>query len=105
LGKGDVARMAEIRKQGSGREEVLVRIVNQMVFVRNESPIPDPDGDGRTYLTNYDYVENTLVVTLNGLRQREGEDFDYIEEGGNKFRFNFPLLPEDSVICDYIKII
>jgi hypothetical protein len=95
--------MAEIRKK-SIREEVLVRIVNQMVFVRNESPIIDPNGDGKTFITNYDYVPNTLVLTLNGLRQREGVDFDYTESGGNQFRFNVSITDEDAVVCDYIKI-
>lgn len=98
--------MAEIRKMGSGnREEILVKIVNQMVFVRNETPILDPEGDAQTFITNYDYVSNTVVLTLNGMRQREGEDFDYVELGGNKFRFNFPILEEDSLIVDYIKIL
>jgi hypothetical protein len=98
--------MAEIRKQKGNREEVTVRIMNQMVFVRNESPVVDPDeADGQAFLTSYEYVENTLVVSLNGMRQREGVDFDYTEEGGNKFHFNFPVMEDDSVICDYIKII
>jgi hypothetical protein len=96
-------KMAEIRKQGD-REEVLVRIVNQFVFVRNESPIVDPEGDGTVFLTNYEYVPNTLVVSLNGLRQKEGVDHDYVELGGSKLKFNYPIMEDDTVVCDYIKI-
>jgi hypothetical protein len=99
--------MAEIRKRSTSAgqgDEVLVKIVNQLVFVRNETPYSGPGGDGRTYETNYDYIENTLVVTLNGMRQREGADFDYLELGGKSFRFNFAIEPEDSIIVDYIKI-
>ena len=96
--------MAEIIRPKSTGEEVLVKIVNQMVFVRNETPILDPDGDGRTFTTNYEYVPHTLCVTLNGLRQREGIDYDYEELGGNRFRFNHSIEEEDSVIVDYIKV-
>jgi hypothetical protein len=96
--------MAEIRKQGTGREEVLVRIVNQMVFVRNESPDLVQGGDVVTFMTNYEYVPGTLVVTLNGLRQNEGVDNDYTELEGNMFKFNIAILADDTVICDYIKI-
>jgi hypothetical protein len=96
--------MAEIIRPKSTGEEVLVKIVNQMVFVRNETPILDPNGDGRTFTTNYEYVPHTLCVTLNGLRQREGIEYDYEELGGNRFRFNHSIEEEDSVIVDYIKV-
>jgi|GEM_PF-2803455 len=96
--------MAEIIKPKTTGEEVLVKIVNQMVFVRNETPILDPNGDGRTFTTNYEYVPHTLCVTLNGLRQREGIDYDYEELGGNRFRFTHSIEEEDSVIVDYIRV-
>jgi hypothetical protein len=94
----------EIIKPKSIGEEVLVKITNQMVFIRNETPILELDGDGRTFTTNYDYVADTLCVALNGLRQREGIDYDYEELGTNLFRFNHSLDSEDSVVVDYIKI-
>lgn len=96
--------MAEIIRPKTTGDEVLVKIVNQMVFVRNETPILDPEGDGRTFTTNYEYIKDTLCVTLNGLRQREGIDYDYEELGGNRFRFTHSIEEEDSVIVDYIKI-
>lgn len=94
--------MAEIRLQG---QVTPVRIVNQMTTVRNESPILGPAGDEKTFLTLYDYISGSLIVSLNGMRMREGEDYDFVESGDRKFRFNFPVLVEDSVICDYIIIL
>ena len=96
--------MAEIIRPKTTGEETLVKIVNQMVFIRNETPILEPEGDGRTFTTNYEYVTNTLCVTLNGLRQREGIEYDYEELGGNRFRFTHSVDEEDSVIVDYITV-
>jgi hypothetical protein len=85
-------------------EVKLVKIVNQMVFVRNETPFSAADEN--TFETRYSFVENTLIVCLNGLRQREGEGFDYVvKEGNQSFCFNYEIEDEDSVIVDYIKII
>lgn len=98
-----MAELIRPNKATSG-EEVVVKVVNQMVFVRNEVPILESDGDGRTFTTNYDYVPDTLCVTLNGLRQREGLDYDYEEVDSNRFRFNHSLDSLDNVIVDYIKI-
>lgn len=96
--------MAEIIRAKATGEEILVKFVNQMVFVRNETPILDQNGDGRTFTTNYEYVPDTLCVCLNGLRQREGIDYDYEELGSNRFRFTHSIEEEDSVVVDYIKI-
>lgn len=98
-------KMAENIRPKTAGEEIVVRIINQMVFVRNETPILDPEEDGRTFTTNYEFVPHTLCVSLNGMRQREGIKFDYEELGGNRFRFTHSLDEEDSVIVDYIKII
>lgn len=92
------------RSVGLG-DEIKVTITNQMVFVRNETPIIDPsDESGRTFTTNYEFIPDTLCVTLNGMRQKPGEDFDYEEVGENLFRFNYSLDEEDVVLVDYIKI-
>lgn len=96
--------MAELIRPKTSGEEVLVKIVNQMVFVRNETPIISSFEEGRTFTTNYEYVEDTLCVTLNGMRQREGIDYDYEELGENRFRFTHTIETEDSVIVDYIKV-
>jgi hypothetical protein len=100
--------MAEIRKKSdhlSSGDEVIVKIVNQMVFVRNEEPIVDPDDpSGRTFTVNYDYVSDTLCVSLNGMRQNPGITNDFEEKGSKKFRFNYTIMEDDQVIVDYIKI-
>lgn len=95
--------MAEIIRPRVTGEEILVKIVNQMVFVRNETPILEVEGNERTFTTNYEYIKDTLCVTLNGLRQREGIDYDYEELGSNRFEFTHSLDEEDNVVVDYIK--
>jgi hypothetical protein len=96
--------MAELIRPKTTGEEVLVKIVNQMVFVRNETPLLEFKGDGRTFTTNYEYVENTLCVCLNGMRQREGIEYDYEELGSKRFRFTHTIEEEDHVVVDYIKV-
>ena len=97
--------MAEIIEIYDDSGEIkLVKVVNQMVFIRNETPFSGAVEN--SFETRYDFVENTLIVCLNGLRQREGEDYDYVVLEGNKsFVFNYDIESEDSVIVDYIKII
>jgi hypothetical protein len=97
--------MAEIIKAYDDSGEIRkVEIVNQMIFIRNETPFPSVDVN--QFETRYTFVENTLIVCLNGLRQREGEDYDYVVQTGNQsFCFNYDIDSEDSVIVDYIKIL
>lgn len=80
-------------------------ILNPMVFIRGEIATVDPDDEDRSiYEINYTHVEDTLCVFLNGMRQREGIEYDYEILGDKQFRFNFSLEEEDVVMVDYIKI-
>lgn len=95
--------MAEIVQQLSPTEEIAVRIVNQLIFQKNELPFRLPND---VFETKYVYVPGTLVVSLNGLRQREGENYDYVELGDNQqIQFRMPIEADDEVIVDYIKIL
>lgn len=96
--------MAEIIRPKATGEIMQVQIINQTVFISNEIPILDFEGDGRTFTTNYEYVKNTLRVCLNGMRQRQGIDYDYEELGTTQFRFTHSLDKEDEVVVDYITI-
>ena len=52
-------------------------------------------------LTETPLKDNTLLVFLNGLKQREGEEYDYVLNG-NTVHFNFyELLPTDVVEVMY----
>jgi len=93
--------MAEIIYKDPSKE-VLVRIVNQLVFIRNETPFKTENG--LIFETRYNFLPNTLIVCLNGLRQREGIDFDYVEEENKRFRFNYATVEDDEVVVDYIKV-
>lgn len=95
--------MAEIVQTLGVDDVISVRIANQMIFMKNETPFRLPND---VYETKYVYVEGTLVVSLNGLRQREGESYDYVELGDNQqFQFRMSIEPDDEVIVDYIKIL
>lgn len=94
--------MAEIIKRNDTKE-VLVRIVNQMIFIRNDLPIETPVNG--LFETRYPFVQGTLIVSLNGLRQREGSSYDYVVVNDREFQFNNPLSSDDTVIVDYIKIL
>jgi hypothetical protein len=96
--------MAEIIRPKITGEIMQVQIINQTVFISNETPILVSEGDDRTFTTNYEYVTNTSRVCLNGMRQREGIEYDYEELGTNRFRFTHSLDAEDEVIVDYITI-
>lgn len=89
---------------GSSSGITQVQIINQSIFISNEVPVAAALVNRRTFTTNYTYVVNTLRVCLNGMRQRQGVDYDYEEMGGNQFRFTYALDPEDEVIVDYITI-
>lgn len=96
--------MAEITYRGSGDEIQEIKIVNQMIFIRNETPFSL--GDGHSFETRYVIVKDTLIVCLNGLRQQEGEYNDYsVDEETKTLRFNMEIDEEDVVIVDYITII
>lgn len=55
-------------KQPLGSEEIPIRIVNQMVFIRGETPVVSED-DKQTFETNYNYIKDTLVVSLKGFSE------------------------------------
>jgi hypothetical protein len=96
--------MAEIIRPKATGEITQVQIINQTIFISNEIPVLVPEGDGRTFTTNYPYVINTLRVCLNGMRQKQGINYDFEELGDNRFRFNYTLDEEDELIVDYITI-
>lgn len=59
------------------------------------------DGYNTEYLLRSNYVMQSTIVYLNGLRLSRGVDYDYIESGGNKIIFNEPLRSTDLITVDY----
>ncbi len=96
--------MAEIIYTGNPEEIQQIKILNQMIFIRNETPFSL--NDGHSFEARYGIVKNTLIVCLNGLRQQEGEYNDYVvDEEAKTLRFNMEIYEDDAVIVDYITII
>lgn len=70
-------------------------------FVCGETPVGLINGVNRVYTVSATYVDGTLEVYLNGLRQRETADYD--ELGGTTFQFVIAPFSTDSISVDYVK--
>lgn len=73
-------------------------------IIDNEVLAGTKDGVNTAFTTFYDYKASTPKIYLNGVRQREGFGFDYIEAGGNDMTFATAPLISDTIIVDYIKL-
>jgi hypothetical protein len=70
-------------------------------FICGETPVGLIDGINRVYTASATFVSGTLEVYLNGLRQREVDDYDEI----STTQFQFVTAPKtgDSISIDYLK--
>jgi hypothetical protein len=71
--------------------------------VTGEVPVGDLDGVNKVFQTHYNYKAFSVRVYLNGIRQTEGNLFDYVEGGLNNIQFNEAPQTNDNLIIDYIK--
>lgn len=74
------------------------------VIVDNETPSGPVNGSNVDFTTFYSYKPGTVKLFLNGLRQREGLGFDYIENGTNQIKFALAPLTGDTLTADYTKL-
>jgi len=72
----------------------------QGFYVMGELPIGAIDGVNKTFTTMMDFMDNSLSVSLNGLRQRQSGD--YTVPDASSFQMNDPPLSGDMLIVDYI---
>lgn len=73
-------------------------------IIDNETPTGAQDGTNKNFTTYYSYKPGTTKLYLNGVRQREGIGYDYIEAGGNLITTNISPLSIDIMIVDYAKL-
>ena len=72
-------------------------------YVFGENPMGDVDGVNKIFTTEYDFVESSLEIFLNGLRLDEGVDRDYLLDGDNKFIMNDAPIGGDDLTVNYVK--
>jgi hypothetical protein len=68
--------------------------------VKGELPGGAIDGVNKTFTTMLDFMDNSLAVFLNGLRQAQTND--YTVPGPNSFHMNDSPLPNDTLVVDYL---
>ena len=69
-----------------------------IVFNLGETPVGDVDGVNMDYTTAAAFA--FLWVFLNGLRMKEGSDYDIT--GSDSFTFTYPPTTGDTLIVDYV---
>lgn len=72
-------------------------------FITEEDLSSQIDGIKTEFTLLNDFIEDTLRVYLNGLRQQKGVGEDYIEVAPNKIDFVRALDIDDVLLIDYIK--
>jgi hypothetical protein len=82
---------------------MLQRVVKEKELVFEETPSGDIDGVNATFQTSSEFEDGTLIVYLNGLRQRSGLSNDYQIINQQSFSFFSAPLPGDFVLVDYTK--
>ena len=72
-------------------------------FVDNETPGGVKNGSNVTFTTFYNYKPGTTKLFVNGVRQREGVGFDYLEAGTNQLTLSIAPIVSDILLIDYSK--
>ena len=66
----------------------------------NESPVEKPDSINCEFKLKYDPIKNSECVYLNGMLQKNGEEYDY-EMIGNSIYFREPPFLDSIILCTY----
>lgn len=73
------------------------------LYIFDELPVGDIDGVNTDFITQYDSVDGSLEVFLNGIKLRVGLTNDFIIIDENEFRMNYPPLSGDLITVNYIR--
>lgn len=61
------------------------------------------NGINKVFSTNNMYLYNTSTVYVNGVKQKKGATYDYIELGDNQIEFTYPIWVGADLTIDYEK--
>lgn len=91
----------------TNQSDLIAYIAAQITFsnVANETPVGVIDSVNTTFTTLANFTTGTIKVFLNWIRQRVWLSNDYIENTNNQIIFNFPPIPGDVLIVDYLRIL
>jgi hypothetical protein len=73
-------------------------------LIIEEDLTPQIDGIIAEFTIANNYSFGTMMVYLNGLRQKKGIGKDYVEVSPNKIEFDIPPENGDELLVDYVKI-
>jgi hypothetical protein len=85
-----------------GKEQYIFPVQIRLVY--NETMTGPVDGNNVTFQTINEFVPGSISVYLNGLKQREGLDNDFVFIDNNTIAMNNPPLAGDVLVCDYTKL-
>lgn len=91
---------------GAATESTLQDILDALdIYVIGETPSGVVDGMNDTFTTFFTFKPGTTHLYLNGIRQKEGVGFDYVEEVDNQ-TITFATAPilGDTLLIDYTKL-
>jgi hypothetical protein len=71
--------------------------------VENEVPSGVIDGMNATFSTSQVFRAGTTRLYLNGVRQRTGASFDYVESGSSNVVFSLAPKAGDTLLIDYTR--
>lgn len=71
--------------------------------VENEVPSGPVDGSNSTFSTAFSFKTGSTRLYLNGVRQRTGAGFDYIESGSSNVVFTLAPKAGDNLLIDYTR--
>lgn len=82
-------------------EERIENLESGGTRVTGEVPSGDIDGINVTFVTNNNFVSESLEIFLNGLKLSRGVGNDYTESSPNNFIMNYAPLPGDKIEVNY----
>lgn len=89
----------------SAKQDALISAVgNLSIVIDNETPGGSINNINVNFTTYYNYKPGTTKIWLNGIRQREGIGYDYIENGTNSIVYGSPPMVGDTLTIDYTKL-
>lgn len=74
----------------------------QFRHVHDEVLIGIIDGNNKEFKTLNTYISGHITIYLNGLKQRIGEQNDFVEVSGDTIAFEQAPLPGDIIVADYL---
>jgi hypothetical protein len=81
-------------------EKLILPKITSGMFT--DKPIELPDSSKKSFTTTRDFYANTVAIYLNGVRQHEGNNEDFVTSGNRTVIFTLPPITGDKILIDYV---